>query len=55
MTPRDLTAHTSQGRTAVMTYFYVQQHGTKFTPLFLPADGEASWFGICKLGLLTVR
>ena len=31
------------------------QHGTKTTPVFLPADGENSWFLLQNFGLLTIR
>ena len=31
------------------------QHGTKTTPVFLPTDGQNSWFLLQKFGLLTVR
>ena len=31
------------------------QHDTKTTPLFLPTDGQNSWFLLQKFGLLTIR
>ena len=37
---------------AVEIYFHAQ-HITNTTPIFLPADGEASW--LLKFGLLTIR
>ena len=34
----------------------MSEHGTKTTPGFLPADGEASWSLLpSKFGLLTIR
>ena len=41
MTPRDL-GNTQTTELAVGTHLNAQ-HGTKTTPVFLPADGEASW------------
>ena len=38
---------------AVKTDFHAQ-HGTKTTPVFLPADGEVSWVVSSKFGLLTI-
>ena len=38
-----------QGRTSMC------EHSTKTTPVFLPADGEDSWFATSKFGLLAVR
>ena len=41
MTPRDLgNIHTNEN--SCMDNFHAQ-HGTKTIPVFLPADGEASW------------
>ena len=37
MTPRDLRNIHTTGRTSM------REHGTKTTPVFLLADGEASW------------
>ena len=31
------------------------QHGSKTTPVFLPTDGQNSWFLLQKFGLLTIR
>ena len=41
MTPRDLR-YITPPEIAVGTHFHVR-HGTKTIPVFLPADGEASW------------
>ena len=38
----------------VGTHFHTQ-HGTKTTPVFLPADGEASWCLLQSFCLLTIR
>ena len=41
MTPRDLRNIHTTGNSC-RTHFHVQ-HDTKTIPVFLPADGEASW------------
>ena len=43
MTPRDLRNIHTTGNSCRDTLPCTSEHGTKTTPVFLPADGEASW------------